>query len=114
MVRTNDKENSQGFFNRKEGLMAKGDWYEKNIEPGVRSLVRLLRDNGINTECSCEHEKYIQCQFNEDGFLWEVDKLLFSAGFRNYTIDAKIIREDGHLRKMMKIDLVNLEPEEKG
>ena len=43
------------------------DWYEE-IEPEVRDLVRYLRNNGINTECSCGHKMYIQCQYpvNED------------------------------------------------
>lgn len=34
------------------------DWYE-TLEPGVREIVRFLRDNGINTDSSCEHEKYV-------------------------------------------------------
>lgn len=32
------------------------------IESGVRHFVFLLRNAGINTECSCHHEGYIQCQ----------------------------------------------------
>lgn len=35
------------------------DWYN-TIEPGIREVVRLLRDNGINTTCSCEHEMIVQ------------------------------------------------------
>ena len=83
------------------------DWYER-IEPGVREIVRLLRDNGINTECSCEHEKYIQCQYINDGFIREVDYLLFNAGFRNYSIDLNLIREDGHLRSSINIKFQEL------
>lgn len=37
------------------------DFYAQ-IELGVRDWVRRLRDAGINTECSCGHEGYIQCQ----------------------------------------------------
>ena len=81
------------------------DWYKENIEAGVRDLVYLLRNNGINTECSCEHEKYIQCQYMTDGSLQIINRLLSDAGVRNYTIDVKIIREDGHLRTMMNIYL---------
>ena len=87
------------------------DWYEENIEAGVRDLVHLLRNNGVNTECSCEHEKYIQCQYTTDGFLQTVDSLLFNAGFCNYVIEINIVREDGHLRTVMNINLVNLKPE---
>ena len=34
----------------------------EEIEPGVRKLVGCLREHGINTECSCHHEWYVQCQ----------------------------------------------------
>jgi len=32
------------------------------IEGGVRIWVFRLRNAGVNTECSCHHEGYIQCQ----------------------------------------------------
>ena len=32
------------------------------IEEGVREWVYKLRNHGINTECSCHHDGYIQCQ----------------------------------------------------
>jgi len=43
------------------------DWYEENVEEGVRALVRALRDEGFNTECSCHHEMYVQMQYIIDG-----------------------------------------------
>lgn len=54
------------------------DWYDLNIEEPIRDLVRYLRDNGINTECSCGHEGYIQCQYLPDGQLFDIHKLLFN------------------------------------
>ena len=42
--------------------MNRPDAFYSQIEPGVRKWVRLLRDAGINTECSCGHQGYIQCQ----------------------------------------------------
>lgn len=36
------------------------DWYEENIEEGVRDVVRLLRDNGFNTTHSCHHDMFVQ------------------------------------------------------
>ena len=63
-------------------------FYEE-IEPGVREIVRLLRDNGINTTCSCEHEQYIQ--FELVGLAHEVEfihNLLFNAGLRGYSIET--------------------------
>lgn len=53
------------------------DWYEYNIEEPVRDLVKHLRNNGINTECSCAHEMYIQCQFIPDGSIHELHRLLY-------------------------------------
>jgi hypothetical protein len=32
------------------------------LEEGVRNAVRVLRNNGINTICSCHHEGYIQAE----------------------------------------------------
>lgn len=84
------------------------DWYEEKIEPGVRDIVKFLRDNGINTECSCEHEKYVQCQYISDGFVRDVDYLLFNYGFRNYEIELNLFREDGHLHSSLNIKFKNL------
>ena len=39
------------------------DWYERNIEEPIRPLFCLLRDNGINTVCSCGHEMYVECEY---------------------------------------------------
>jgi len=38
------------------------DWYD-TIEEPVRNIVKMLRENGINTQCSCGHDMYIQCEF---------------------------------------------------
>ncbi len=53
-------------------------WYSQHIEEGVRDIVRLLRDNGVNTESSCEHEGYIQCQYMLDGLIWRIHTLLWN------------------------------------
>lgn len=79
------------------------DWYEKKIEPEIRPIVKMLRDNGINTECSCGHRMYVQCQYLHDGFLKEVDDILFNAGYINYKMTVTIIREYGYLRHTMNI-----------
>ena len=84
------------------------DWYEENIEGGVIFPVRLLRDNGINTECSCEHDKYIQCQYINDGHIRHIDYTLFNAGFRNYTIEIHLTREYGYLRSFVDIKFKDL------
>ena len=80
-------------------------WYEDNIEEEVRSLVKLLRDNGFNTECSCGHEKYIQCQYGLDGEIQRLHKLLCVSGYLNYTITITIKVDNGHQYSTMVIVL---------
>lgn len=73
------------------------DWYVENIEEPIRKEVKLLRENGFNTECSCGHTRYVQCQCMLDGELWRLDKLLYNNGYENYTIVVDIKRIDGHI-----------------
>ena len=68
----------------KPELIEETEFY-KNIEPGVREIVRLLRDNGINTTCSCEHERYIQ--YDAVDLAYEtlvIHNLLSNYGLRGY------------------------------
>lgn len=80
------------------------DWYEENIEPEIRPVVKLLRMNGFNTECSCGHEMTVQSQFISDGESKRLDDLLFNNGFRNYEINIIIKRNDGHLNSYLIIN----------
>ena len=62
------------------------DFYS-SLESGVREWVKLLRDAGINTECSCGHEGYIQCQCLDP--ITEIDRIknvLHSNNCWNYEI----------------------------
>lgn len=77
------------------------DWYEENIESGVRDLVRLLRDNGVNTECSCVgHQEgalpYVQCRYVPDGEVKRIQDLLINAGHRNFILRLYHKVADGH------------------
>lgn len=78
------------------------NWYDC-IEPKIKPLVKLLRDNGFNTECSCEHEMYVQCQYN--GEIKRLDDLLFNNGFRNYYIKIEINRIDGHSYSFIRVEI---------
>jgi len=77
------------------------DWYEENIEEPIRDVVRLLRDNGFNTQCSCGHEMYVQCEYTID---YEIKRLydllrcwLYAKGIPvDFTIDVRIDVRDGH------------------
>ncbi len=72
------------------------DWYKEYIEEHIRDTVRLLRNNGFNTECSCGHKMYVQCQYITDGEIMRLDQLLFNNGYRNYSIEISIKRIDGY------------------
>jgi len=86
------------------------NWYKKNIESGVRDLVKYLRDNGINTECSCHHDMYIQCQYICDGTIQELHKLLYSYFYERkepitYTINIIFRVIDGLIYSSLDIKL---------
>ena len=38
------------------------NWYKINIEKPTREIIKNLRNNGINTFCSCGHKLWIQCE----------------------------------------------------
>jgi len=73
------------------------DWYEEYIEEPVRDTVRLLRDNGFNTESSCGHKMWVQCSYFTDAEIKRLDDLLFNNGHRDYKIDVWVHRKDGWL-----------------
>jgi len=79
------------------------DWYEEYIEEPIRNLVKLLRDHGFNTECSCGHEMYVQCQYTLEGEIKRLHDLLFNSGYRNYEISILIKVMDGHQYPSMEI-----------
>ena len=81
-------------------------WYEENIEEEVRDLVLLLRNNGFNTECSCGHDMYIQCQYFTDGEIQRLDNFLFNNGYTDYTVTVKVRRVEGHLHSTLQIEFV--------
>jgi len=61
------------------------------IEPGVRDIVKLLRDNGVNTTCSCEHSMTIEFDTcNDSSYLDIIYLLLFNNGYRGFRIDYSI------------------------
>jgi len=53
-------------------------WHEENVEEGVRDIVRLLRDNGINTISSCHHDMTIQCDYVPQGTLQDIHNLIYN------------------------------------
>lgn len=77
------------------------DWYKEVIEEPVRDVVKMLRDNGVNTECSCGHKMYVQCQFIPDGEIKRIYDLVCAWLYdvkkapQNFTMDLRLIVQDG-------------------
>lgn len=78
-----------------------GGWYEHGVEEPVRDLVKVLRGHGFNTECSCGHEMYVQCQYIPDGEIARLHSLLFCYLHEkklpiNYSFVVRHMVQDGY------------------
>jgi hypothetical protein len=87
------------------------NWYD-NIEEPVRDLVKYLRNEGINTTCSCGHDMYIEGDIAIDGFAQQLDVALFNyftehkiKKFFWYSIDVHIERLEGHIYSSFVVKL---------
>jgi hypothetical protein len=85
-------------------------WYSRVIEEPVRELVYLLRNNGWNTECSCGHQMYVQCQYIPDGRIQELHNLLYSYLYDNkrvvdFDIEITIKVRNGQPYPTLRINL---------
>lgn len=72
------------------------DFY-KAIEEPIREVVRMLRDNGFNTTCSCGHKMYIELDLGNH--CDEVERLanfLVDNGFKGFKIECTLqVPNDG-------------------
>jgi len=66
-----------------------GNLYDQIEEP-LKELVKLLRDNGFDTECSCGHlpNPYIQIAMNEGSDIDRAYNLLVNNGYKDFEIQA--------------------------
>lgn len=62
------------------------DWYECVEEP-IRPLVKLLRENGINTTCSCGHGMYCECEYYGEPTK-DIWVLLVENGYKKFRIEV--------------------------
>jgi hypothetical protein len=74
------------------------DWYVEFIEFPIRKVVRLLRNHGVNTECSCGHQMYVQFQVIDGSDVDRVDTVLSDHRYRDYIIECHVNRAGGHLQ----------------
>ena len=78
-------------------------WYEEFIEPEIRDIVKLLRDNGFNAESSCGHEMYVEYSYLMDGTIQRLHNLLFNSGYRNYVISLECRIIEGHQYRSLEV-----------
>lgn len=78
-------------------------WYDEMIEEPIRTVVKLLRDNGFNTFCSCGHDMYVELECYDPSditalynLLMENDYLMFNIFFywETHPLNRKWIRLD--------------------
>lgn len=88
-------------------------WYEDKIEPPLQGIVKELRNNGVNTECSCGHDMYIQCQYIIDGHIAEIHHIVWTYlamnkgifGYETVDFDIELHHQvrDGHSYTSLEI-----------
>ena len=81
------------------------DWYLINIEEPIRDIVMALRNNGINTFCSCGHEMYIECEYYEDEELQDIYCVLTELGYDKYRVEIMDDVNDGNRHTYLTIML---------
>lgn len=80
------------------------DWYDKNIEEGIRTAVKLLRDNGINTTYSCHHAMVIEAENYEDCEAERIYDLLVENEHDGFKIEMILFKECGQsLRRHLRL-----------
>ena len=81
-------------------------WYKHNIELPVREIVKNLRNQGINTECSCGHALYIQCQtIDTNREIDTIFNVLVTMGIKKYKVDIYIDYNEDRYNKCIEICL---------
>ena len=62
------------------------NWY-LNIEEPIREIVKTLRDNGINTFCSCGHGMWVQCEtYDPSDELKTIYNVMHEIGINKYRV----------------------------
>jgi hypothetical protein len=62
------------------------NWYEQVIEEPIRNIVRILRNNGINTISSCGHRMWIECEvYDAEAELRKIYDALTEFGYYHYS-----------------------------
>jgi len=80
-----------------------GNFYDA-IEPAVRPLVKLLRDSGFNTTCSCGHVRYIEMECYHEGDVERLVDALIEAGHTNFWASMRHAYIGGQHYRSLRVD----------
>jgi len=81
------------------------DWYERMIEKPMRTLVKLLRENGFNTYCSCGHypNPYVRIEWYDDNNISDLWLLLADNGYKNWVLYTTWAYDSNFTPKLIEI-----------
>jgi hypothetical protein len=81
-------------------------WYDC-IEPEVRELVYLLRNNGWNTVCSCEHAMTVQVELQKMDEMEDLATFLIENGAKEFEMSGNLDNVGGgYWRRWCEIHIV--------
>jgi len=85
-----------------------GNWYLINIEEPIRDLVRRLRNEGVNTNCSCGHEMWIGFDSNDPSAdLRNIKTVLLELKLHNWKVTIEEFDVGGQIfyaRGMLRLE----------
>jgi hypothetical protein len=82
------------------------NWYNEKIEQPLREIVKDLRNNGINTVCSCGHDMYIECEiYDAQVDMNTIYNVLMSNNIPAFEIHVIARFEGGHYQKHIRIEV---------
>lgn len=81
-------------------------WYEAYIEPEIRDIVKLLRDNGFNTTGSCGHDMFVVVTLYSAYEIGELYNCLCSSGIDDVVIKVSKIKCSQFIA-FARIDILN-------
>ena len=81
------------------------DWYDENIERGVRNLVRLLRNNGWNTTSSCEHRMNVVVEWYLPEDIEALADFLQEHGYDGFGLTGHISVVGDRRQRWLRLDV---------
>lgn len=70
--------------------MRKDTKFYNALEKPIKETVRLLRDNGFNTTCSCGHKLWVEMEFThqDNEVILNLKNLLTVNGYKDFKIST--------------------------